>query len=92
MLSGRPTQFASKTGVGTTGIFLYSNGDVARSRAPALVWRLLGLDYIYKSILLDIFIYIRVFIYVGLTSTPNTSFSIYACIYMYIYMYSNPSP
>jgi len=26
MISGRPTQFASKTGVGTTGPFLCSNG------------------------------------------------------------------
>jgi len=27
-MSGRPTQFASKTGVGTTGIFLCSNAGV----------------------------------------------------------------
>jgi len=27
-MPGRPTQFASKTGVGTTGLFLCSNGFV----------------------------------------------------------------
>jgi len=77
-MSSRPTQFASKTGVGTTGLFLCSN---------EIDTYITHFCCVSCSLTSGSFIVFFVCFRRELTRTRVSPICIYICIYVYIHMY-----